>query len=41
MLENAHQLREHRGPFFDHWRRRTLAAFGVQLVGLDEHVDEA
>lgn len=29
MLENAHQLREHRGPYFDHWRRRTLAAFGI------------
>lgn len=31
---NAMQLHEHSGPFFDHWRRRTLAAFGV--VALDE-----
>jgi len=21
----------HRGPFFEHWRARTLAAFGVTL----------
>jgi hypothetical protein len=39
MLENAAQLRAHRGPFFDHWRKRTLRAFGVQLVEptADEH----
>lgn len=29
----------HRGPFFDHWRRRTLAAFGV--TELDSSRDEA
>lgn len=29
--ENVTQLREHRGPYFDHWRERTLAAFGVGL----------
>ena len=26
------QLIEHRGPYFDHWRKRCLAAFGVALV---------
>lgn len=37
MLLNAIELQEHRGPFFDHWRRRTLAAFGVFPVdGGDE-----
>lgn len=29
MVENFTALRAHRGPAFDHWRRRTLAAFGV------------
>ena len=29
MVANANQLREHRGEFFDHWRKRCLAAFGV------------
>jgi hypothetical protein len=29
MLANARDLRDHRGEFFDHWRRRCLAAFGV------------
>jgi hypothetical protein len=28
-LENHAQLRAHSGPWFDHWRARTLAAFGV------------
>ena len=28
---NVMQLIEHRGPFFDHWRARCLAAFGVVL----------
>lgn len=28
---NTVQISEHRGPFFDHWRRQTLAAFGVTL----------
>jgi len=27
--ENHEQLLAHSGPFFDHWRKRTLAAFGV------------
>jgi hypothetical protein len=30
--ENADQLRAHNGPRFAHWRRRTLAAFGVSAV---------
>lgn len=25
---NIDQLIEHRGPYFDHWRRQCLAAFG-------------
>lgn len=29
---NDLQLHEHRGPYFEHWRRRCLAAFGVALV---------
>lgn len=32
MIENYRDLHSHAGPFFDHWRRRTLAAFGVGLV---------
>lgn len=28
-IANNQQLIEHRGPYFDHWRARTLAAFGV------------
>lgn len=40
-LEANHwQLIEHRGPFFDHWRRRTLAAFGVKTP-LDSDRDAA
>ena len=31
---NIEGIKAHRGPFFDHWRRRTLAAFGG--VPLDE-----
>jgi hypothetical protein len=29
---NATQLHEHSGPWFDHWRRQCLAAFGVVLL---------
>lgn len=29
---NLHDLHYHRGPFFDHWRRRCLAALGVAEV---------
>jgi hypothetical protein len=32
MLLNAYELRAHNGPSFAHWRRRTLAAFGVAAV---------
>jgi hypothetical protein len=28
VIVNATQLHEHRGPFFDHWRMRSLAALG-------------
>lgn len=28
MLENRRELIAHGGPAFDHWRKRTLAAFG-------------
>ncbi len=28
-IANAVELHAHSGPYFDHWRRRTLAAFGV------------
>lgn len=31
---NNRQLHEHEGPYFEHWRRRCLAAFGG--VALDE-----
>lgn len=33
MIENRAAMMQGNGPWFDHWRRRTLAAFGV---GLDE-----
>jgi predicted nucleic acid-binding Zn-ribbon protein len=29
MVKNKHELQAHRGPLFDHWRKRCLAAFGV------------
>jgi len=29
MLSNNYNLMGHSGPFFDHWRRRSLAALGV------------
>lgn len=32
MEGNNYQLIEHRGPFFDHWRQRSLAALGVTLA---------
>jgi hypothetical protein len=34
MIANHVQLKAHSGPFFDHWRRRSLAALGV--IVLDE-----
>jgi len=36
MLANAADLRAHSGPYFDHWRRRSLAALGVIVVDIDE-----
>lgn len=30
-VANRRQLREHAGPFFEHWRRRCAAAFGAIL----------
>jgi hypothetical protein len=30
--ENLVALKLHRGPYFDHWRTRCLAAFGVTLL---------
>ena len=35
---NLRDLVNHRGEYFDHWRRRCLAAFGVLQV--DERGDE-
>lgn len=32
MRTNAIQLHQHNGPFFDHWRKRCLAAFGVTVL---------
>jgi hypothetical protein len=29
MIQNVHDLEAHKGEFFDHWRKRCLAAFGV------------
>lgn len=40
MLANAHQLRAHDGPWFQHWRRACLAAFGVTLPAEHELGDE-
>lgn len=31
-VDNYSQLRAHDGPYFDHWRKRLLASFGVGLV---------
>lgn len=39
MLANRRELVAHTGPAFDHWRRRTLAAFGI--TGLDSGRPEA
>ena len=37
--ENNAAMRDHRGPFFDHWRRRSLAALGVILPGSSSTLD--
>lgn len=39
MRANNVQLSEHRGPYFDHWRRRMAASVGGVL--LDEHRESA
>lgn len=28
-IANSRDLHEHRGPYFDHWRQRSLAALGI------------
>lgn len=33
---NNDQLIEHAGPWFEHWRQRTLAAFGVFVVDSED-----
>jgi len=35
-MANHEHLLAHRGTFFDHWRKRTLAAFGVLDAASDE-----
>lgn len=40
LAANMYQLNAHSGPYFDHWRRRTLAAFGIFLP-LDETPHDA
>jgi hypothetical protein len=32
MIQNARELAASNGPFFEHWRRRCAAAFGVTLM---------
>jgi hypothetical protein len=29
---NLYQLAEHRGPYFEHWRRRSAASVGGVLI---------
>ena len=36
VADNAVQLHYHDGPYFDHWRARMLASFGIVL---DENAD--
>jgi hypothetical protein len=38
MEDNNRELREHRGPHFEYWRRRCVAAFGGVL--LDEQREQ-
>jgi hypothetical protein len=35
--ENFMAMKLHTGPAFDHWRARTLAAFGITLVDDTDH----
>lgn len=39
LLENNAAMRDHRGPYFDHWRRRSLAALGVILPSSSSSLD--
>lgn len=40
MLENARQLAAHDGPWFQHWRRQCVAAFGAILASdLDAYLE--
>ena len=39
ITDNFRDLKAHDGPWFDHWRRRSLAALGV-FAPLDEATDE-
>jgi hypothetical protein len=32
MQENGVQLAHHRGPYFDHWRRRMAASVGGAII---------
>jgi len=32
VVENAMQLHEHSGPFFEHWRRKVAASVGAVLL---------
>jgi hypothetical protein len=36
MIHNFTQLKAHRGPWFEHWRRRCLASFGVIIPEPDD-----
>jgi hypothetical protein len=37
MAANNEQISTHQGPFFDHWRRSILAAFGGVPVDDPHH----
>jgi hypothetical protein len=39
MADNHRDLLNHSGPWFTHWRRRSLAALGVSLP-LDDAADD-
>jgi hypothetical protein len=32
VVDNALELNAHKGPYFDHWRRRVAASVGALLV---------
>lgn len=41
MIDNTRQIREHRGPYFQHWRQRTVAAFGGIMPPTRDQTEEA